>query len=223
MNDTKIEWTKYTLNCVVGCTHGCSYCYARQQAKRRRKICQKCYDFTPHPHLERLRQLSPRQKPAKIFMDSMYDWNCKDVDEGWLTPQLEKMKECNQHTFQILSKRPVRYKRFVFPENVWLGATVTGKSDTYCVNDLFKATSKRNIRFVSIEPILSEIPFWFSKVNWIIIGAETGHRKGKVTPRKEWIESILENAKAENIPVFLKDNLRWKEEIKEFPKEERLR
>lgn len=34
MNRTKIEWCDYTWNPVVGCKHGCSYCYAKRFAER---------------------------------------------------------------------------------------------------------------------------------------------------------------------------------------------
>ena len=37
MNATKIEWTDMTVNPVVGCSHGCPYCYARKMAKRRKE------------------------------------------------------------------------------------------------------------------------------------------------------------------------------------------
>ena len=109
MNFTKIEWTDVTLNPVVGCPHECSYCYARRQAKRQLHNCERCYQFTPHPHLQRLNQLKPSQKPKKIFIDSMWDWNADGVEEVWLIKILNKMKECSQHIFQILSKKPEKY------------------------------------------------------------------------------------------------------------------
>jgi hypothetical protein len=112
MNLTKIEWTDWTLNPIVGCNHGCSFCYARKQAKRQKQRCNQCHQFVPHPHLERLKDLSPRQKPKKIFIDSMWDWNSSRVEEEWLMKIIDKMKECSQHTFQILSKRPKGYERF---------------------------------------------------------------------------------------------------------------
>ena len=34
MNKTDIEWCDMTWNPVVGCKHGCEYCYARRYAKR---------------------------------------------------------------------------------------------------------------------------------------------------------------------------------------------
>ena len=45
-------------------------------------------------------------------------------------------------------------------------------------------------------------------VNWIILGAESGNRKGKVTPRREWIDSIVQICAERSIPVFMKESLR---------------
>ena len=124
MNITRIEWCDLTLNPVVGCPHGCDYCYAQKQAKRQKQRCKLCYDFVPHPHLERLDQLKPTQKPKRIFLDSMWDWNANGVRREWLEAILEKIKECPQHPFQILSKRPNRYSRLTYPDNPWIGTSV---------------------------------------------------------------------------------------------------
>lgn len=45
-------------------------------------------------------------------------------------------------------------------------------------------------------------------VNWIILGAESGNRKDKVTPRREWIDSIVQICDERKIPVFMKESLR---------------
>jgi protein gp37 len=219
MNQTKIEWTDRTLNPVVGCNNGCPYCYARGQAKRQRKRCKLCHDFIPHPHLSRLNHLTIRQKPRKIFIDSMSDWNGTGVEEEWLITIIKKMKECSQHTFQILSKMPKGYERFEFPHNIWLGISISTTADCHRVRDLGNLENP-NIKFVSIEPLHGKIDFWFSKerIDWLIIGAETGNRKGKIKPQSEWIVSIIENARTEKIPLFIKGNLHWPEEVKEYPR-----
>jgi protein gp37 len=217
MNRTRIEWCDYTLNPIVGCPHNCPFCYARRQAKRQKQRCELCYQFVPHPHLERLDQPSRIRKPSRIFIDSMWDWNAEGVKEEWLVAIIEKMKECPQHTFQILSKRPKRYDRLEYPPNVWLGTSISTTADCYRVVDLCNLKAKK-IKFVSVEPIHERIDFWFSKgIDWIIVGAETGQRKGRVKAEPGWINSIIQNAQAGRIPLFIKDNVHWKEEIRQFP------
>ncbi len=71
--------------------------------------------------------------------------------------------------------------------------------------------------------MLSSIfPSIIDGVKWVIIGAETGRRKDKVTPKKEWIVRVTEDCKGRNIPVFMKSSLAgiWGEPlIQEFPEE----
>jgi protein gp37 len=222
MNQTKIEWTDWTLNPVVGCNNGCPYCYAWGQAKRQRQRCQLCHQFTPHPHLDRLNQLTLKQKPKKIFIDSMWDWNGQGVEEEWLTRIIDRMRECPQHTFQILSKRPKGYERFEFPRNVWLGTSIATTANRHRLHDL-ESLKTPNIKFVSIEPLHEKIDFCFlsKEIDWIILGAETGQRKNKIMPEKEWVTAVLENARDERIPIFLKGNLHWPETIGEFPEASR--
>jgi protein gp37 len=220
MNRTNIEYCTRSLNPVVGCPHDCPFCYAKPQAKRQKHRCQLCYEFKVHPHLERLKQLSPRQKPQRIFINSMWDWNAIDVRAEWLRAILAKMTECSQHTFLISSKRPKLYDQygFLYPRNAWLATSIARTEDTYRVHDLHKAVP-HNLNYVNVEPLHERIDFWFSKTDWLIVGAETGHRKGKITPDPSWIQDLIDNAKAERIPIFVKNNVGWPVKIQEFPKE----
>lgn len=43
---------------------------------------------------------------------------------------------------------------------------------------------------------------------WVILGAETGNRKDKVVPQREWVDQIVAFCEENEIPVFFKDNLR---------------
>lgn len=45
-------------------------------------------------------------------------------------------------------------------------------------------------------------------INWVIIGAESGNRKDKVIPKKEWIEDIVHVCEDHRIPVFMKESIR---------------
>ena len=66
-------------------------------------------------------------------------------------------------------------------------------------------------RFISFEPLLMDV-FRMRHVNirkqWFIIGAETGNRKGKIKPEREWIEHILRDADESRVPVFMKESVR---------------
>jgi protein gp37 len=210
----KIDWTDATINPVVGCTHGCDYCYARRQAKRRKHSCSLCYDFIPHPHLERLDKLNSRQKPKKIFIDSMWDWNCKDNRLYWMNTILEKIRECKQHTFQILSKFPQGYKNYDFPENVWIGGTIDTQARS---NSILNALKEANasVKFISFEPLLENLDVDLQGINWIIIGADS--RVGADKPPMEWADNLIIQAKKLNIPVFVKENYKYKDRLKAFP------
>ena len=87
------------------------------------------------------------------------------------------------------------------------GVTVTRSSEKKRLEDL-----KRNIKakhyHVTFEPIFDEIgEIDFAGIDWVVIGTETGHRKGKVDSRLEWVLHIADQAKAQGIPVFMKEDL----------------
>ena len=44
-------------------------------------------------------------------------------------------------------------------------------------------------------------------IDWLVIGAETGNRKGKIVPKREWIQSAIDQCRAAGVPVFVKDNI----------------
>lgn len=62
--------------------------------------------------------------------------------------------------------------------------------------------------FCSIEPILEPVGTMQEMPDWVIVGAETGNRRGKVVPQKEWIDEIAAECKRHRKPLFMKDSLR---------------
>lgn len=128
------EWSNLNVNPVVGCYgpqgERCPYCYPPKIVKwfnKFKRNCKLCDQFIPHPHLEQVDKLTPRQKPKFVFIDGFFDWNGERIEKEWLRTILDRITECPQHTFPILSKRPELYDRygFTYPSNVMLGATVT--------------------------------------------------------------------------------------------------
>lgn len=217
MNRTKIEWTNYSWNPITGCDHGCWYCYAKKLFTRFHK------SFEPTFYPDRLGEPAKFKKPSKIFVCSVSDLFASWTKDEWREAVLDDICKCPiRHTFQLLTKNPERIdKDYQFPDNVWVGTTVTHQGEMRNVSEIREIKAK--VKFVSFEPLLGKIfPDLFnnlSGIDWVIIGKLTGSRKVKLNP--EWVEGIKKEARFWKIPLFLKDNLNWSKRIQEFPQQER--
>jgi len=198
MNKTRIEWCDATFNPVVGCTFSCPYCYARTMAKRFGKKLYGRDDFVP-TWIERNFNREFPKKPARIFVNSMSD--VADWEPEWINKVLARIDGNPEHTFLFLTKRPDIYQKYKFPRNAWLGCTTTGFAGAvvdWCSN---------NLAFLSAEPLLGPMAMLDKRYSWVIIGAESGNRKDKVIPEKEWIDRLTLACLKNHIPVFMKDSL----------------
>jgi len=144
----------------------------------------------------------------------------QDIHGSWLSQIVKVIKENPQHVFQFLYH--FSSHRGIFPVNCWLGLTMTSYTDAQKALR-FSKTYPDHLKFISFEPLLGDpnIPEeLFENIDWVIIGAETGNRKGRVEPRKEWIAKLLDAADKHDLPVYMKHNLKpyWPRERKEFPK-----
>ena len=77
---------------------------------------------------------------------------------------------------------------------------------------------------ITFEPMFDDVgKLDLTNISWIVIGTETGNRKGKKSSKREWIFNIYNQAKEKNIPVFMKEDLLGildeDEFVQEFPKE----
>ena len=230
MNRTKIEWTDYTWNPITGCLHNCPYCYARKMAYRLRGRYgyPKEDPFKPTFHEDRLTEPCQIKTPSKIFTVSMGDMFGSWVPRHWVDKILGIMWTCHHwrhgHVFQVLTKAPQNIHIFIeqFPPNLWLGVTVESPNSEWRMNHILDPTLRKKglkVRWVSIEPLHGPVRLR-EDLDWVVIGAETGNRRGKKVPEKWWIEAILKQAEGLGIPVFMKDNIYpyWKEPLlQEFP------
>ncbi len=187
------------------------------------------FEFEPTFHRYRLREPGKRNKPTKIFVSSMGDLFGDWVPEEWIREVIHAVWKYNQHNFMFLTKNPKRYKEFIWPDNCWLGTSLSSSKYIDRAWELLKLPKKYNT-FMSIEPLLGPVNLnkyeillknWRDKltigkyIDWIIVGAQTG--PGAVKSSKEWIELIIEQCKRAEVPLFLKDNLEWPEKIQEWP------
>jgi len=239
---TKIDWCDFVWNPAWGCRHGCPYCYARKfarrfavaQAYREQKAVE-----SPGWTLELLGNLAGRlqafeptflwsnfnkpfpKKPARIFVNSMSDFAFWKPD--WIDIVLSRIQRHPEHTFLFLTKDPTAYEGLVFPENCWLGITITRQEEmdsleAYLWHRLDCSWDNKANLFLSIEPILEPIKLTITP-DWLILGAETGNRKEKVVPEPEWLYPLVFDS---GIPVFMKENLKdvWELPlIQRIPKE----
>lgn len=204
MKATKIDWCDCTINPVVGCPRGCEYCYARKMNARFGWV----EDFfKPQFFYKRLKQLNSKT-PKSVFLDSMSDiefW----TDE-WIEKVLGAIHENPQHNYIFLTKnKALPYELFYEQAFKNSGNLFFGKSVT--VNKQIEFTDNFNFEFLSIEPLLEPLKLDIKKkarLTQIIIGAETGNRKGKVIPEKKWIDDIVEQADRYGIKIFMKESLR---------------
>lgn len=167
---SKIEWTDETWNPITGCTKisaGCAHCYAERMARRLAGRCgypeaPNHFDVTYHP--DRMMQPTKWKKPRRVFVCSMSDLFHDDVPKHVVWAIWSRMSCTEQHTFQVLTKRPERalsvlndlYAQHNWGDpspNIWLGVTAENQR---AANERipFLLQIPAAVRFVSCEPLL---------------------------------------------------------------------
>jgi protein gp37 len=224
-----IGWCDSTINIITGCMNGCDYCYARRMAHRLKGRFGYPEDdpFKPTFHPDKLHDIyNLKGRGKRIFLDSMGDWFSPGVDPAWIQSIMDAVIAKSDHTFLVLTKRPdntIGKLRGLIPSNFWLGVSITSQKDIWRLEMLRKEFPCYPYKFVSFEPLHGPIEADLSGIEWVIIGAESGNRKGKIMPEWKWIAQIIGDCRYNGIPVYVKNNIHWKssihDRIQEFPKE----
>jgi len=170
--------------------------------------------FLPTFHRYRLDIPARWTKPRTIFVCSMADLFGEWVPDAWIKDVFDACMDAPHHRYLFLTKNPQRYidlirKKIIPPwylsRNMWFGSTATVKT-----TKVFGDTLDRNV-FMSIEPIMEPFHNLGDRsciVDWVIVGAETGNRKGKIVPEKDWIMELSESCTRTYTPIFMKESLR---------------
>jgi protein gp37 len=207
---SSIEWTEMTWNPVTGCTKispGCKFCYAEAMAHRLRSMDMDRYRNGFQLTLQEDLLDAPLhwRKPRVVFVNSMSDLFHVDVPEGFIQRVFATMCRAPQHTFQVLTKRSERLLALApslpWPSNVWMGVSVEDRARTVRIGDLVQVPA--SVRFLSVEPLLEDIPgLPVDGIDWVIVGGESGRKPRPM--RLEWARSIRDQCRDARVPFFFK-------------------
>lgn len=203
---TAIEWADATWNPVTGCTPvsaGCAHCYAERMTRRFPNKYPDGFDVALQPWaLDKPRHW---RKPRRVFLCSMGDLFHAKVPEDYIKDVLAVVRDCPQHTFLVLTKRPESMRFFawphLWPDNLWGGVTVED-ADNLWRRDLLLKTPIPH-RFVSFEPLLGPVEdFQVDGLHWVVAGCETG--PGRRPADRDWFRGIRDECVDMGVPFFLK-------------------
>ncbi len=212
--ESAIQWTDATWNIARGCTkvdEDCKYCYMYRDSM----------DSTRYNPLEIKRTKTvfdmplKLKEPSKIFTCSLTDFFHEAID-GYRNEAWDIIRKCPQHTFQILTKRPERIMQCLPDDwgegwdNVWLGTSIGSNKGMPRLYDLLPIPAK--IHFVSFEPLYQHLDLNLDidtliRIDWAIIGGESGNENGKYRYRPcelVWIEEIAQAINSVGNSVFIK-------------------
>lgn len=214
---------------------GCAHCYSEANNGR-------ClpYNGTGLPFDKRSRALIDAviderilmqplrwRKPRRIFVCSQTDLYGAWVPDHLIDRVSAMMAICEQHQFQIPTKRAERLPEYInghqfgrmcdiaqaidtgrekpdaaYPlSNVHLGVSVESADYLWRVEHLRKTPAA--VRFLSLEPLLGPLgTLDLTGIHWAICGVESGPRRRPTNI--DWIRSIRDQCSEAGVPFYLK-------------------
>jgi protein gp37 len=214
-----IEWTEATWNPTTGCdriTVGCDNCYALTLAKRLMAMGSAHYQVDGDPrtsgpgfgvqmHEDALALPYKWAAPRVVFVNSMSDLFHARVTTDFIKRVFEVMEATPRHTYQLLTKRPLRVARLAatlpWPRNVWMGVSVETNKEAWRADRLREVPAA--VRFISAEPLLGPVAALdLDGIDWLIAGGESGPRYRPVD--YAWVDDLRERCGDEDVAFFFK-------------------
>jgi protein gp37 len=214
-----IEWTEATWNPTTGCDRisaGCDNCYALSLARRLKAMGNPKYQIDGDPrtsgpgfgiqvHPSVLGLPKTWATPRVVFVDSMSDLFHARVPTTFIAQVFEVIASTPQHTYQLLTKRPIRTARMAdslpWPENLWIGVSVENMRQAWRVDQLRRVPSA--VRFISAEPLLGSLrDINLDGIDWLIAGGESGANYRPVHPA--WVAELRDICHSADVAFFFK-------------------
>lgn len=214
MQESNIAWTDETWNPVHGCSKvsaGCDNCYAERRSYGR-------WGHTEHPWTAEYAEENVSEKPHKleepyaldepqrIFVNSMSDLFHSQISDEYVREVFAVMRNCPEHVFQILTKRPGRaaHMTLQWPVNVWMGTSVEDERVAERL-DLLRDCDAETL-FVSFEPLIGPVEPDLSGFAWAIVGGESGPADVRREMSHEWVWPIREACREQDVAFFFKQS-----------------
>ena len=153
-----------------------------------------------------------RRRSAKIMEERARDFrkfNERSFPPGcpleFIQQVFQTMRDCPQHTFQILTKRSDRLRQLAaqidWPANVWMGVSVEDAKVLSRVDDLRVVPAA--VRFLSCEPLIGSLAgIDLRNIQWVIVGGESGPHSR--TMSIQWVREIFRECRNQKVPFFFK-------------------
>ena len=161
------------------------------------------FSVTLHPDLID----SPKswRTPRLVFVNSMSDLFHEKVPLGFIQKVFATMRECPQHTFQILTKRSARLAQLAqkldWAPNIWMGVSVEDHRVVSRIDELRKVPAA--VRFLSCEPLIGSCgAMQLDGIDWVIVGGESG--PGSRPMDVVWVREIYRQCRRAKAAFFFK-------------------
>jgi protein gp37 len=220
-DNSKIEWTEATWNPVAGCSiisPGCTNCYAMRMAERLSAMGQPKYQgltrrsagrpkWNGKIHLDDLSLEIPFnwKQGRMIFVNSMSDLFHENVPFEFIEKVFSVMRDCPQHTFQVLTKRAKRLleleAKLDWATNIWMGVSVESSEYKPRIDDL--RSTGAAVKFLSLEPLVGDLgELHLEGIDWAIAGGESGPGARYMDP--SWVRSIRDQCVQSGVAFHFK-------------------
>jgi len=115
------------------------------------------------------------------------------------------MRGCQQHTFQVLTKRSERLQELSpflsWSANIWMGVSVESAEYTPRIDDLRRCSAA--VRFLSLEPLIGDIgEINLDGIDWAIAGGESGPNARHMDPT--WVRSLRDQCISSGVAFHFK-------------------